>query len=184
MAIGCTQNLPMATVGHRAESAVLSVVAEDFRRFLAGWGFAAFRGMSEQADRLKERTHAFFVRVITLCEALPDRPAPRSIADQLLASAGSVDSNYRAACRARSKREFIAKLGIVIEESDESAGWLRALQSANLADPGGLAGLLKEADELTRIFVASRKTAEMNLEREERAWQAQKRAAKTPRRAG
>ena len=135
--------------------------------------------MSEQADRLKERTHTFFVRVIVLCEALPNRPAPQRIAVQLL---DSVDSNYRAACRARSRREFIAKLGIVIEEIDESAGWLRALQSANLADAVALASLLKEADELTRIFVASRKTAEMNLERQERAEQAQKRAEKRPRR--
>ena len=127
--------------------------------------------MSEQADRLKQRTHAFYVRVIALCEGLPNRPAPRSIAEQLVDSAGSTDSNYRAACRARSKKEFIAKLGLVIEEVDESHGWLEALQAAKLADPGELASLIKESDELTRIFVASRKTAELNLERVKRVGQ-------------
>jgi four helix bundle protein len=127
--------------------------------------------MSEQADRLKQRTHAFYVRVIRLCEGLPNRPAPRSIAEQLVDSAGSTDSNYRAACRARSKKEFIAKLGVVIEEVDESLGWLEALQAAKLAEPGELASLIKESDELTRIFVASRKTAELNLEREKRVGQ-------------
>jgi four helix bundle protein len=127
--------------------------------------------MSELADRLKGRTHAFYVRVIAVCEALPNRPAPRSIAEQLVDSAGSTDSNYRAACRARSKKEFIAKLGVAIEEVDESLGWLEALQAARLADPVELARLIKEADELTRIFVASRKTAELNLERQRRGEQ-------------
>jgi four helix bundle protein len=130
--------------------------------------------MSELADRLKGRTHAFYVRVIAVCEALPNRPAPRSIAEQLVDSAGSTDSNYRAACRARSKKEFIAKLGVAIEEIDESHGWLRALQAARLADPEELASLIKESDELTRIFVASRKTAELNLERERRGEQSRK----------
>ena len=132
--------------------------------------------MSEQADRLKERTHAFFVRVVALCEALPNRPAPRSIGQQLVDSAGSTDSNYRAACRARSKKEFIAKLGTAIEEVDESLGWLEALRDARLATGPELAALIKEADELTRIFVKSRKTAEMNLDRETRAAQARRRS--------
>jgi four helix bundle protein len=132
--------------------------------------------MSDQADRLKERTHTFFVRVIALCEGLPNRPAPRSIAEQLVDSAGSTDSNYRSACRARSKKEFIARLGVAIEEIDESQGWLQALQAATFADPGELASLIKESDELIRIFVASRKTAEMNLERDKRDEQARKKA--------
>lgn len=136
------------------------------------------------AERLKQRTHAFFVRVVALCEALPNRPAPRSIAEQLVDSAGSTDSNYRAACRARSKKEFIAKLGVVIEEVDESLGWLQALQDARLAEETQLASLIQEADELTRIFVKSRKTAEMNLERENQARQALKRASKVGRNTG
>jgi four helix bundle protein len=80
----------------------------------------------------------------------------------LLDSAGSTASNYRSACRGRSKREFVAKLGVAAEEADETKGWLEALLDANLGDPDETAKLIKEADELTAIFVASQKTARKN----------------------
>ena len=122
--------------------------------------------MREQTEALKNRTHCFFVRIMALCDGLDGRASAHSIAGQLVDAAGGTDSNYRAACRARSKKEFVAKLGVAIEEVDECEGWLKALAAGKLADADELAGLLKEADELTRIFVKSRKTAETNLARE------------------
>jgi four helix bundle protein len=86
----------------------------------------------------------------------------------LLDSAGSADSNYRSACRGRSTKEFIAKLGVAAEEADESKGWLLALLEADLADPNEAAALINEADELIAIFVASEKTARRNDEKKKR----------------
>ncbi|HTH00497.1 MAG TPA: four helix bundle protein [Vicinamibacterales bacterium] len=83
--------------------------------------------MNAQALALQARTHAFAKAVIKLCEELPTGPAADSIREQLLDWSGSTDSNYRAACRARTRKEFISKLGVVVEESDESLGWLRLL---------------------------------------------------------
>ena len=122
--------------------------------------------MKPETEALQKRTHDFFLRVIKVCEALPKTAAARSIAEQLLDSAGSTDSNYRAACRGRSKPEFIAKIGVAVEESDESLGWLETLRDAKLGPHDELVSLAKEANELVSIFVASRKTAELNLQKE------------------
>jgi len=86
-------------------------------------------GMNPKAVALQDRTRRFFVNVIAYCDALPDGDVKRSICPQLLDSAGSVSSNYREACRARSTREFIAKVGIACQEAEESKGWLQALAS-------------------------------------------------------
>lgn len=124
--------------------------------------------MSEKADALKQRTHAFFIRVIALCDTLPQSTAAQSIAAQLIDSSGSTDSNYRAACRARSKKEFVAKIGVAAEEADESLGWLESLRDVRLGEAQEVIALIKEADELTRILVKSHKTAEFNLQQEAR----------------
>ena len=118
--------------------------------------------MKPETIALQKRIHDFFMRVIALCGRLPNNAAARSISDQLLDSAGSTDSNYRAACRGRSRREFIAKIGVAAEEADESLGWLESLRDSNLASGDELAALIKEADELTAILVSSHKTAEEN----------------------
>ena len=99
---------------------------------------------------LKKRTKQFALRVMKLVGALPNDTVGRAIGNQLVRSATSIGANYRAACRGRSKAEFIAKLGIVIEEADESG----ELMPRHLVEP-----LLQEANELTAIMVASRKTA-------------------------
>jgi four helix bundle protein len=125
--------------------------------------------MNAKALALQERTGAFYGRVIRFCEALPDHIAVRRIAPQLLDSAGSTDSNYRGACRGRSTKEFIAKVGVAAEEADESKGWLQALADAGLGNITEAIALIKEADELTAIFVASEKTARKNLEAKRRA---------------
>ena len=124
--------------------------------------------VNEKTALLQQRTHDFFTRVIGLCRSLPQTAEAQSIARQLLDSAGSTDSNYRAACRARSPREFIAKLGIALEEADESHGWLQALRDAHIGDPEAVGVLVQEANELTAIFVASRKTAIRNQRSQER----------------
>jgi four helix bundle protein len=121
--------------------------------------------MNPKALELQDRTRAFATAVIKFCDGLPRHAAVKSITDQLLDSAGSTDSNYRATCRARSPDEFIAKIGVAAEEADESMGWLQLLVSAGFATSEQAAALIQEADELTAIFVASRKTAERNRAR-------------------
>ena len=123
---------------------------------------ATIGGMKPETEALQKRTQDFFIRVIRLCEALPNKAAARSISDQLLDSAGSADSNYRAACRARSRKEFVAKIGVAAEEADESLGWLEALRNARLSTGDEIVSLIQEANELTAIFVKSHKTAQRN----------------------
>lgn len=121
--------------------------------------------MHEKTRELQERTHRFFIRIIALCDALPRTDAAKSIGQQLIDSAGSTDSNYRAACRGRSKKEFIAKLGLATEEADECKGWLSALVSRGLGDVAEARVLVNEADELIAIFVKSQITAKRTPER-------------------
>jgi len=124
--------------------------------------------MNPRAVQLRERTKAFASAVIKYCEKLPNVVAARRITEQLIDSAGSAYSNYRATCRARSPDEFIAKIGLAAEESDESQGWLELLVETNLATHEASCDLIKEADELTAIFVASRITAQRRKEEKER----------------
>ena len=111
------------------------------------------------AEDLKRRTKAFAVRIIRLVEALPNTSTARVIGNQLLRSGTSVGANYRAACRARSQAEFISKIGVVVEEADESVYWLELLIEAAVLPPIKVQDLLDEANELTAIFVASGRTA-------------------------
>ena len=122
--------------------------------------------MNPKAVALQTRTRAFANRVIKLCETLPASPAADSIREQLLDSSGSADSNYRAACRARTRKEFIAKLGVVVEESDESLGWLQLLIDSSIYATEDAKSLAEEANELVAIFVKSEKTAKRNNEAE------------------
>jgi len=108
---------------------------------------------------LKQRTKTFALRIIRLVEALPSSIVGRTIANQLVRSGTSVAANYRAACRGRSKAEFIAKLGTVVEEADETAFWLELIVDSGLQPHAKIAPLLTEADELTAIFVASCRSA-------------------------
>ena len=113
--------------------------------------------MTEQD--LIDRTKQFALRVIKLVGALPRTIEGRAIANQLMRSGTSVAANYRAACRARSKAEFIAKLGTVEEEADESAFWLDLIIDAGLLSGAKTAPLLKEAGEIVAIMASSKKTA-------------------------
>jgi four helix bundle protein len=96
---------------------------------------------------------------IRLCQDLPRSQASTVITRQLLRSSTSVGANYRAVCRARSAADFVSKLGIVLEEADETLFWLELLIESGMARPDKTAPLLKEANELVSIFVASLRTA-------------------------
>jgi four helix bundle protein len=109
--------------------------------------------------QLRERTKKFALRVLRLVAALPRTIEGRAIGSQLVRSGTSVGANYRAACRGRSKAEFVAKLGTVEEEADESAYWMELILEAGLLEATRVAALLREADELTAIMAASRITA-------------------------
>jgi four helix bundle protein len=108
---------------------------------------------------LKARTKQFALRILRLYRGLPAREEARILGSQVLRSGTSVGANYRAACRARSKAEFIAKLGIVLEEADETVFWIELLLEGGIVRHEKLDDLLKEANELTSIFVTSLCTA-------------------------
>jgi four helix bundle protein len=115
--------------------------------------------MTTTAKQLKDRTKRFAVAAVHLCRELPPTLDGRRIGEQLIDSSTSVAANYRATCRARSRAEFIAKMGTVLEESDESLFWLELIVDTRLAPYPKVEKLLIEADELTAIFTASVKTA-------------------------
>lgn len=108
----------------------------------------------------------FAVRAVRFCRTLPESWEARRIGGQLIDCTTSVAMNYRAATRGRSRAEFIAKLGIVIEEADESVGWLELIAQLELAKGSEFLWLLGESKELLAIFGKSQKTAKENRQRE------------------
>ena len=108
---------------------------------------------------LKARTKQFALRVMKLVDALPVTIQGRATAKQIIRSATSVAANYRAACRARSRAEFIAKVGVVEEEADETCFWLELIIDSGLLTGAKVRPLLSEAGELVAIVAASRKSA-------------------------
>jgi four helix bundle protein len=111
------------------------------------------------AEEMRRRTKEFAKKVIELCRELPNNREGRLIGNQLFKSGTSVAANYRAACRGRSKADFIAKLGIVEEESDETLFWLEIIEEMNICDPSAVHLLMQECDEIVAIVVSSIKTA-------------------------
>jgi four helix bundle protein len=108
---------------------------------------------------LLERTKQFALRIFKLFGALPQTIQGRAVAAQLIRSGTSVAANYRAACRARSKPEFVANLGVVEEEADESAFWLELIIETELLSARKVEPLLAEAGEIVAMMASSRKTA-------------------------
>jgi len=115
-----------------------------------------------KSAELQQRTKGFALRVLKLIEQLPNTIGGRVLANQVARSATSVGANYRAACRARSRAEFASKLGTVAEEADETVYWLEVVRDGNLLPANKLSELLKEADELTAIFTAGRRSSSRN----------------------
>jgi four helix bundle protein len=153
----------------REKIAVIAVIARHRRhrklmhRFTGNktQGFIT-RGIWMSVDRhhaLRDRTKAFALRVIRMSQALPRNREANVICQQVLRSATGMAANYRAAGRSRSKAEFVAKIGVVIEEADETVFWLEMLADSGLVRPQKLTKLQIEANELLAIFAASRRTA-------------------------
>lgn len=111
------------------------------------------------SGELKLRTKRFALRILKLYRALPKTEEAKIVGTQILRSGTSIAANYHAACRARSRAEFVSKMGIVLEETDETAFWLELMQEAGIFLESKLRSLNKEANELTAIFVASIRTA-------------------------
>jgi four helix bundle protein len=108
---------------------------------------------------LLARTKSFGLRILKLVDHLPRTMSARAIGSQLVRCGTSIGANYRATCRSRSRAEFAAKLGIVAEEADETVYWLELIRAAKLIPEGKISELLLEANELTAIFTAGRRSS-------------------------
>ena len=115
-----------------------------------------------QSEQLKERTKQFAIRIVYLFRELPRSEESRVIGRQLLRAGTSVAANYRAVCRSRSKAEFISRIGVVVEEADESVFWLELLVDTGIIAQEKMKELLRESNELLAIFSASQSTAKRN----------------------
>jgi len=113
-------------------------------------------------EGFRKRTFQFGIRIIRLVQALPKTDASRVIGSQLLRAGTAVGANYRAAARARSRADFIAKMGIVEEECDESLYWLEMLVELDLINADRSKELRSEGNEILAIVVASIRTARSN----------------------
>jgi four helix bundle protein len=111
------------------------------------------------AEELKARSKRFAVQIVHLTRELVRTEEGRIVGRQLLKSATSVAANYRAVCRARSKAEFVAKIGIVVEEADETVFWLELIEDTRILPKERVGPLLREAGELLAIMAASQRTA-------------------------
>ena len=108
---------------------------------------------------MRDRTKEFAKKIIKLCRELPNNREGRLIGNQLFNSGTSVAANYRSACRGRSKAEFVSKLGIVLEEADETQFWLELIDQMAIHGGSSAGFLMQECDEITAIMVTSIKTA-------------------------
>jgi four helix bundle protein len=115
--------------------------------------------MEYQSEALKKRTKQFAIRIVRLFRSLPRVEEARIMGKQALRSGTSMAANYRAVCRARSRAEFISKIGTVVEEADETVFWLEMLVDTEIVPKNKMASLLQEANELLAIFAASQRTA-------------------------
>jgi len=113
---------------------------------------------------LKARTKTFALRVMRLVDALPKTVSGRAIGNQLVRAGTGVGSNYRACCRGRSRAEFVAKIGVVEEEADESAFWMELIIEGGLLPASKVEPLLKEANELVAIMASSRISAKRRMQ--------------------
>ena len=121
--------------------------------------------MNEKTEALKARTKKFALDVLALARSLPATDEARSVGRQLIRAGTGVGANYRAVCRSRSDPEFVARIGVALEEADESAFWLEIITETGMVAGSQPASLLDEANQLTAIFAASSITASGGLKR-------------------
>jgi four helix bundle protein len=115
--------------------------------------------MTTQPEQLRERTKQFAIRIVKLFRSLPKNDEARIMGKQVLRAGTSVAANYRAVCRARSRAEFISKMGVAVEEADETVFWLEILVETGIVPRARMEKLLAEANELLAILAASQRTA-------------------------
>ncbi len=118
--------------------------------------------MAMQSEEMRERTMEFALRVLEVVDSLPNSQKGRNIANQLCRAGTSVAANYRAACRAKSRADFISKLGTVEEENDEVLFWLELVVRSGTLPESRLTPLMEEANEILSMVVASIRTAKRN----------------------
>jgi four helix bundle protein len=123
-----------------------------------------YAGSLKKADELRQRTKKFAIRIANLFRSLPRSPDAQTLGRQILRSGTSVAANYRAVCRARSKAEFTSKMGIVVEEADETVFWLEVLAESGVVRVQRAADLQREANELLAIFSASLRTSKRGFQ--------------------
>lgn len=124
-----------------------------------------FRQDVNYAEKLKKRTKDFAIRIVKLYRALPNTGDAKVIGNQFLRSGTAIAANYRASCRARSNAEFIAKIGVVVEEADETVFWLEMLVDCEIFSEAKMKDMIQEGNELLAIFAASQSTAKKNLKK-------------------
>ena len=117
-------------------------------------------------EQMRARTKEFAIRIVRLCQSLPRSWEVRILGQQILRAGTPVAANYRAAGRARSKAEFVAKMGTVVEEADESVFWLELFVETGIVAKARMERLLAEANELLAIFAAALRTARKHLREE------------------
>ncbi len=122
-----------------------------------------YSGALAAAEKLKKRTKDFAIRIVRLSEALPKTDVGKTLGRQVLRSGTSVAANYRAACRARSRAEFVSRMAVVVEEADETVFWLELLIEAGVLPLKRMDSLIKEANELLLLSAASLRTAKQRL---------------------
>ena len=133
--------------------------------------------MNPEAEALKQRSKQFALDVIALVRTLQGGAEARSIGDQLIRSATGPAANYRAACRSRSDAEFVARIGVALEEADESALWLEIATDAGLTRTTEAFRLLDEANQLSAVFARSRLTSIEGMKRRKESREPQTRAS-------
>jgi len=121
--------------------------------------------LSSPQQELRQRTKSFALRILRLFRSLPKSTEALVLGKQLLRSGTSIGANYRSAGRARSKAEFVSKISVVLEESDETVFWLELLYESEIVKPELLHDLLREANELTAMFSAAQQTARSHIRR-------------------
>ena len=156
-------NLASSSTREFARTATIITVRAKFSRNPRGTARAQTLGMNPQAEQLKHRTFAFAIRNIRFCRTLRMTWEGRELSDQLFRAGTRVGANYRSACYALSDRDFVVKIGRVVEEADETVYWLELVQAAAVVRNTDLRSLLQEASELSSIFNQSQLTAKRNL---------------------
>jgi four helix bundle protein len=152
----------MEKKSHKPQQAVCSRWGKSFDFNFRFRNLEIFNLAFMTSGQLKDRTKEFALRVVKLVSALPRDVTGREIGKQILRSGTSVASNYRAACRAKSAADFIYKIKVAEEESDETQFWLEMIMEAGLLSKLKVESLYKESAELTAILTASGKTSRIN----------------------